>query len=169
MPVAPCGLTWTIELEATVAHSHDQSHTHADIDECLRDYIEKASRSYQSQQVDFDAVRCADVLLGSSLFADHRTYVQRQFVYGLLQEDDAAVLHVIAAVLLLDGRADGDVFDMMRAEGAFPVLLSLIRANKDDDMSLHRLLLELLCDMSSVQRLSCEDLGMLAATVSRLL
>lgn len=47
---------------------------------------------------------------------------------------------------------------MMQAESAFPRLLDLIRRNKDDDTGLHRLLLELLCEMSRIQRLSCEDL-----------
>lgn len=62
-------------------------------------------------------------------------------------------------MLLYDGRSDEAVFDMMQTEGTFPRLLELIKGNKDDSTGLHRLLLELLCDMSRIQRLSLDDLG----------
>jgi hypothetical protein len=62
-------------------------------------------------------------------------------------------------VLLYDGRSDEAVFEMMQIEAAFPRLLDLIKGNKDDNTGLHRLLLELLCDMSRIQRLSLDDLG----------
>ena len=66
----------------------------------------------------------------------------------------------MAAVLLYDGRSDEAAFEMMQAECAFPHLVNLIQGNKDDDTGLHRLLLELLYEMSRIQRLSWEDLGM---------
>ena len=77
----------------------------------------------------------------------------------LWQEEDAQVLHIVTAVLLFDGRHDEATFEMMQAEGAFTRLLDLVQGNKDDNTGLHRLLLELLCDMSRIQRLSPEDLG----------
>jgi len=66
----------------------------------------------------------------------------------------------MAAVLLYDGRSDETTFEMMQAETAFPHLVTLIQENTDDDAGLHRLLIELLYDMSRIQRLSWEDLGM---------
>lgn len=62
-------------------------------------------------------------------------------------------------MLLYDGRSDEAVFEMMQTEGAFARLLDLVQGNKDDSTGLHRLLLELLCDMSRIQRLSLDDLG----------
>lgn len=78
----------------------------------------------------------------------------------MVKEEDARALHIMAAVLLYDGRSDEATFEMMQAEGAFPYLVQLVQGNKDDDIGLHRLLLQLLCEMSRIQRLSWEDLGM---------
>jgi hypothetical protein len=108
---------------------------------------------------DADIARCSSHLLSSPLFAHHAEYVRRQFVYGLLQEDDAAVLHVIAAVLLYDGRGHEDTYEMMQAEGAVPRLVELVQGC--GDRVLHRVLLELLYDVARMQRLTWEDLGML--------
>ena len=75
------------------------------------------------------------------------------------QEDDVDILHLAAAVLLFDGRASEAAFEMMLVEGAFPRLVDLIRDKCDDDNGLHRLLLELLFEMSRIQTLSREDLS----------
>lgn len=48
---------------------------------------------------------------------------------------------------------------MMNEEGVFPRLLELISAKTDDDAGLHRMLLEVLYEMSRMQRLRMEDLG----------
>lgn len=48
---------------------------------------------------------------------------------------------------------------MMKEEGGFPRLLELIQEGKDDDAGLHRMLLELLYEMSRIQRLRMEDLS----------
>lgn len=48
---------------------------------------------------------------------------------------------------------------MINEEGGFPRLLELILCNKDDDAGLHRLLLELLYEMSRIQRIRAEELG----------
>lgn len=54
---------------------------------------------------------------------------------------------------------------MMNAEGAFARLLELIQAMRKEDMlgeaGLHRLLMDLLYEMSRIQRVKIEDLGML--------
>lgn len=47
----------------------------------------------------------------------------------------------------------------MNEEGAFPTLLELIQGRKDNDAGLHRMLLELLYEMSRIQRLRIEDLS----------
>ena len=48
---------------------------------------------------------------------------------------------------------------MMSTEGGFPRLLELVQAKQDGDTALHRMLLELLYEMSRIQRLRTEDLG----------
>lgn len=48
---------------------------------------------------------------------------------------------------------------MMQNEGAFPKLVELVRVKQEDDSGMHRLLLELLYEMSRMQRLTREDLG----------
>ena len=48
---------------------------------------------------------------------------------------------------------------MMNEEGAFPRLLELIQGRTDDDAGLHRMLLELLYEMSRIQQLRIEDLS----------
>ncbi len=48
---------------------------------------------------------------------------------------------------------------MMNEEGTFTRILELIQEKNDDDAGLHRLLLELLYEMSRIQRLRIEDLS----------
>lgn len=49
---------------------------------------------------------------------------------------------------------------MMQEEGAFPRLVELIKVHgKSGDMELHRLLLELMYEMSRIQTLTWEDLS----------
>jgi len=48
---------------------------------------------------------------------------------------------------------------MMNEEGVFPRLLELITARMDDDAGLHMMLLEVLYEMSRMQRLRMEDLS----------
>lgn len=79
-----------------------------------------------------------------------------------LQEEDNPTIHLVAALLLYDGRNSGDdvVFGMMHSEGSFPRLVELIQAdNVQDDTRLHQMLLELLYESSRVQRLDWEDFG----------
>ena len=53
----------------------------------------------------------------------------------------------------------------MQAEGAFPRLVELIRDKRDDDSGLHRQLLELLYEMSRMQKINRGDLGELYGTL----
>lgn len=48
---------------------------------------------------------------------------------------------------------------MMNEEGVFPRLLELIRERVDDDVGLHRMMLDVLYEMSRIQRLRMEDLS----------
>ncbi|GAB7351346.1 hypothetical protein MBLNU459_g2032t2 [Dothideomycetes sp. NU459] len=156
------GTCLLLSLQATISVQHA---THEQIDDCLRAFIDFcATSNYQGDrlQSEYDIARCCYVLLDSDLFGQNKDYVRRQFVYGLLQEEDAMVLHIVAAVLLFDGRSDESTFEMMQAESAFPRLLDLIQGNKNDDTGLHRLLLVLLCEMSRIQRLSWEDLTLVS-------
>ena len=68
---------------------------------------------------------------------------------------------MIVAFLLYDGRQCELTFEMMNEEGAFPRLVELIQERKDDEAGLHRMLLELLYEMSRIQRLRTEDLSKL--------
>ncbi|KAI6861665.1 hypothetical protein KC334_g20990, partial [Hortaea werneckii] len=106
----------------------------------------------------YDVARCCYKLLDAPLFQVNQEYVRRQFLYCLLQEDEADTLHLVAAVLLYDGRTNDTAFEMMQSEGAFPRLVELVRDRRDDDIGLYRLLLELLFEMSRVQKLGREDL-----------
>ena len=47
---------------------------------------------------------------------------------------------------------------MMHAEGAFLRLQELIQTRKDDDLGLHRMLIELFYEMSRLQRIQHDDL-----------
>jgi hypothetical protein len=134
-----------------------QCSTHEQIDDCLRNFLDASTDG--TLDTEYDIARCCYRLIDSPLFIQNRDYVRRQFVYCLLQEEHAPVLHIVTAVLLYDGRSDEAVFEMMQAEAAFARLLDLVKGNKDDNTGLHRLLLELLCDMSRIQRLSLDDLG----------
>ncbi len=75
------------------------------------------------------------------------------------QEDSPDTLHLVIAFLLFDGRQNEITFEMMKEEGGFPRLLELIQERRDDDAGLHRMLLELLYEMSRIQRLRMEDLS----------
>lgn len=68
-------------------------------------------------------------------------------------------LHLIVAFLLFDGRQNEATFGMMNEEGVFPRLVELIHLRKEDNLELHRMLLELLYEMSRIQRLRPEDIS----------
>ena len=69
-------------------------------------------------------------------------------------------LYLIVAFLLYDGRKNDRTFEMMNEGGNFPKLVELIKDNGHNDTDFHRLLMELLYEMSRMQRLRFEDLSM---------
>ncbi|KAI7701940.1 hypothetical protein KC322_g7635 [Hortaea werneckii] len=135
------------------------SDTYELIDDALRSYLEfTAEHKKDFLLSEYDVARCCYKLLDAPLFQVNQEYVRRQFLYCLLQEDEADTLHLVAAVLLYDGRTNDTAFEMMQCEGAFPRLVELVRDRRDDDIGLYRLLLELLFEMSRIQKLGREDL-----------
>ncbi|KAG4413381.1 hypothetical protein IFR04_013498 [Cadophora malorum] len=130
------------------------------IDNALRSFLNfttKFKDEYLSS--DYDFAQCLQKLLQSELFEVNKEYVRIQIVYSLLQEDEPATLYVIASFLLFDGRQNEATFEMMNTEGCFPRLVDLIKMGKRDDARLHRMLLELLYEMSRCQPLSVVDLS----------
>ncbi|EOO02555.1 putative ldb17 protein [Phaeoacremonium minimum UCRPA7] len=105
-----------------------------------------------------DVAACSQKLIDSKVFCENQEYVRTQIIYSLLQEDETSSLNVIANFLLLDGRSDESTFKRMIDEGCFPRLVELINGRRDDDLRLHRLLLELMYEMSRIERLRTEDL-----------
>ena len=155
---SPCHqLTSSLELE-DICSSNCPSHQL--IDNTLRAYLHFTTRFKDEYlQTAYDIARCCSKILQSQLFAANADYVRIQIMYSLLQEDEPAMLHVIASFLLFDGRANEATFEMMNNEGCFARLVELIRAGSEDGGFL-RLLLELLYESSRMQRLSSEDLGL---------
>ncbi|PYH87344.1 hypothetical protein BO71DRAFT_489646 [Aspergillus ellipticus CBS 707.79] len=133
------------------------------IDDALRSYLSLAAK-YRDEylQSDLDVTRCSYKLLASNIFVSHTDYVRRQMIYGLLQDDDPAILHVIVSFLLFDGRQHEMAFRMMNEEGLFPRLLELLQARNQREegatAGLHRLLMDLIYEMSRIQRVKIEDL-----------
>lgn len=73
-------------------------------------------------------------------------------------------LHMITSFLLFDGRQHEFPLQMMNEEGAFPRLLELLHVrtlDRDDNSGagLHRLLMDLLYELSRVQKIKIEDLS----------
>jgi hypothetical protein len=98
------------------------------------------------------------MLLESPIFSSNGSYVRTQLIYSLLQEDEFAQLHVYANFLLLAGRTKEDTFRTMIQEGCFVRLLELIKNCGGRDGRLHRLLLQLMYEMSRIEHLRPEDL-----------
>lgn len=146
----------TTELDDVVT---TQYQSHDLIDETLRAWLYLTSR-FRDKFCDSedDVAFCCGKLLQSQLFRDNNDYIRTQIIYSLLQEDDPASLHTITLFLLLDGQANEAIFSRMIEEACFPRLLELINGRKDQDLRLHRLLLELMYEMSRIERLRTADL-----------
>ncbi|PNP37179.1 hypothetical protein TGAM01_v209276 [Trichoderma gamsii] len=148
---------WT-ELDKCVS---EHCESHESIDDALRSWLSLTTqlRDQQPQSQD-EVIMCAQILLNGDIFRQHKEYVRKQLIYSLLQEDEAGPLHAIVSLLLLDGHKDEATFPRMIQEACFPRLLELIRQEKDGDPRLHRFLLQLMYEMSRVERLAPEDLAL---------
>ncbi|KAF4121541.1 Protein of unknown function (DUF2013), partial [Geosmithia morbida] len=147
--------------------------SHEAIDDSLRSWLELTTQLHDASRVDGDAdatvVTSVQMLVGSQLFREHREYVRTQIIHSLLQEDETGPLSAITGLLLLDGQDDERVFSKMINEACFPRLLDLIVRRGDDeqqdgdvcagtDPSLHRFLLQLMYEMSRMERLRHDDI-----------
>jgi hypothetical protein len=152
----------------THAHAHQlelddivttKCSSHQLIDNALRSYLHFTT-NFKDEYLpsEYEVARCSQKLLASELFSTNKDYVRIQIIYCLIQEDESATLHLIASFLLFDGRDNENTFEMMNKEGCFPRLMELIKQGRGDDPRLNRLLLELLYEMSRMQRLSAEEL-----------
>ncbi|KAJ2896292.1 Protein dip1 [Zalerion maritima] len=153
---------WTY-LSKALSAPHE---AHAQIDDTLRSWLHLSAKyreAFLSPDEDTESTHeevdiCCSSLLASPLFHDKSEYVRMQIIYSLLGEDDFDPLHIITSFLLLDGRHHDETFPRMIDEGCFPKLLELIGGKWQSDARLHRLLLELLYEMSRVERLRPTDL-----------
>ena len=130
------------------------------IDDALRGWLELAS-DFQGQFFDADGdlfFDCSRQLHESALFQENKEYVRTQIIYSLLQEDEAPPLQVIACFLLLDGRTDESLFNRMINEACFARLIEMLNDGRYVDSRLHRKLLELMYEMSRIDRLRTADL-----------
>ncbi|TGJ83998.1 hypothetical protein E0Z10_g4781 [Xylaria hypoxylon] len=135
------------------------AHSHETIDDALRTWLSLASRCRTEFALSEDDVAaCSQHLLQGSLFIANPEYVRTQIIYSLLQDDETAHLYPISSFLLLDGRANEATFRMMIEESCFHRLIELINGRKEHDPPLHRLLLELIYEMSRIQKLRIQDL-----------
>jgi hypothetical protein len=151
-------LTICIELDDTISKDYQ---THTLIDNALRSYLTLAT-TFRSEYVksDYDVARCSYMLQSSPLFQNHADYIRRQIVQCLLEDDDPSVLRVSASFLLADARQNESTFELMNKEGAFRRLVDLISdpRQQDEEAEVHRMLMELLYEMSRIQKITTEDL-----------
>ncbi|KAI0912444.1 hypothetical protein F4823DRAFT_581521 [Ustulina deusta] len=144
---------------STVVATQCAAHAHEAIDDALRAWLSLASRCRTEFALSEDDVAaCSQYLLQGSLFIANPEYVRTQIIYSLLQDDETAHLYPIASFLLLDGRANEKTFRKMIEESCFHRLIELINGRKEHDPSLHRLLLELIYEMSRIEKLRVQDL-----------
>ncbi|KAH6614776.1 hypothetical protein B0J18DRAFT_374542 [Chaetomium sp. MPI-SDFR-AT-0129] len=129
------------------------------LDEALRSWLDLVSNARDKYlDSEDDVARCSEMLLASPIFESNGNYVRTQLIYSLLQEEEYAQLHVYANFLLLAGRTEEDTFRTMIEEGCFVRLLELIKGCGATDARLHRLLLQLMYEMSRIEHLRPEDL-----------
>lgn len=100
------------------------------------------------------------MLLTSPLFQNHADYIRRQIVHCLLEDDQPNVLRVAVSFLLADARQNESTFELMNKEGAFCRLVDLISdpRQQDEQSEVHRMLMELLYEMSRIQKITTDDL-----------
>ena len=119
-------------------------------------------------------------MYASPLFAQHAAYVRQQLIYcllqvgsvriaravyailiSLMQEEDTNILRIAVTFLLADAREHEQTFDLLSREAAFPRLVELVAHPKkhDESESMHRALMELLYEMSRIQKITNDDLS----------
>lgn len=145
----------TIELNQCVSTACD---SHESIDDSLRTWLEITTKLLEGTDSQADVITSVQMLLESHLFCGNDEYVRTQIIHSLLQEDDTGPLSAITCLLLLDGHHEDTLFPRMIDEACFPRLLELIKTQKNHDPRLHRFLLQLMYEMSRMERLRRDDI-----------
>lgn len=83
------------------------------------------------------------------------------------QENAHSRVHLVARILLYEGRGTQKTFELMQEEGLFIRLLALVREKREEDRMLWAVSLDLLYEMSRIQRLRADDLGALECYLIR--
>lgn len=145
-----------LQIENVLAQQcEDENH----IDDALRSYLDLLQAHHEHYiTTDDHLAHCAYLLYASPLFAQHASYIRRQLVYCLLQDDDAHVLSIAVIFLLADARENESTFDLLNRENTFPRLVGLIAHPQVHEEALHRSLMELLYEMARIQKISHADL-----------
>lgn len=146
---------YVIELDRCVSTICDD---HESIDDALRTWLETTTALLEGTGSRGDVITSVQMLLESQLFQEHQEYVRKQIIHSLLQEDETGPLSAIACLLLLDGDHEETLFPRMIDEACFPRLLELIKGRRDEDPRLHRFLLQLMYEMSRMERLRRDDI-----------
>lgn len=76
-----------------------------------------------------------------------------------MQEHENNRIHIVANILLREGRESTDVFKAMVEDGLFPRLVDLVRTKRDEDRQLWGNVLDLMYEMSRIQKLEAKELG----------
>ncbi|KAI9809600.1 MAG: hypothetical protein M1825_000032 [Sarcosagium campestre] len=136
--------------------------SHELTDAALRAYFQTVS-GFRRDFIysDHDTSSYSRCLLRSALFEAQQDYCRQQIIYSLLQEEAPKLLYVIASVLLIDGRENEATLEMMNRERVFPRLLELIHDTRWTNGILRRRLLELLYEMSRIQRLRLDEISLI--------
>ncbi|KAL2263314.1 hypothetical protein VTK26DRAFT_7297 [Humicola hyalothermophila] len=156
--------TWSVENEHQFWEALSEilaspCATPEQLDNVLRSWLQLVANARDDYlENEDDIARCSQSLRASQIFNRNSEYVRTQIIYSLLQEDEFAPLHVIANFLLLDGRTEESTFRRMISEGCFTRLVELIKGCAGEDHRLHRLLLQLMYEMSRIEHLRTEDL-----------
>ncbi|KAI1621142.1 hypothetical protein EDD37DRAFT_146596 [Exophiala viscosa] len=148
---------WAV-LDKTISKECDN---HGSIDDTLRSYLDLIGAGRERfLQSDYDLSVCAYRLRQSDLFATHTDYIRRQFIQCLIEDDEPYVVLVATLFLIADAQAHEATYELLNDEGAFPRLVDLISSPKrHGHEEIHRSLMELLYEMSRIQKIKTNDLA----------
>lgn len=131
-----------------------------EVDEVLKNYLRFIASSQETHLTsEYDWYRCCYGLLESQIYKKHKSYVRRRIIGRLRKETAPSRIYLAATILLYDGRRNQKTFEVMQNEGMFPRLTQLIlEKSEDGGGGLQHRLMELLYEMSRIQKLGYEDL-----------
>ncbi|KAK4946406.1 pre-rRNA processing [Elasticomyces elasticus] len=147
-----------IVLDETISKECDN---HGSIDDTLRSYLDLIGAARERfLQSDYDLSVCAYKLQQSDLFTTHTDYIRRQFVQCLIEDDEPHVVLIATLFLIADAQLHDGTYELLNDEGAFPRLVDLISSPKrHGHEEIHRSLMELLYEMSRIQKIKTNDLA----------